>query len=100
MFQGSDTKTEYTNFLEPAFFSNAPVYYLQPQCSSDSKFSVSFPLASGSVQQGCEFLLIINLRFFFPSVIWHKISPAEVLDGLKYNPFPNNQMGSIHLHCL
>lgn len=64
MFQGSDTETEYDNFLEPAFFSNAPVYYLQPQCSSDSKFSVSFPFGSGLVQQGSGFLQIINYRVF------------------------------------
>lgn len=48
---GSGTETEYDNFLEPAFFSNEPVYYLQPQCRSDSKFSVSFPFGSGLVQQ-------------------------------------------------
>lgn len=58
---GSDTETEYDNFLEPAFFSNVPVYYLQPQCSSDSKFSVSFPFGSGLVQQDVNCIKSLQL---------------------------------------
>ncbi|XP_071904109.1 ABC transporter A family member 7 isoform X2 [Coffea arabica] len=48
---GSASKPQLSNFLEPAFFSNLPVYYLQPQCSSNVTFSVSFPVGSASSKQ-------------------------------------------------
>ncbi|KAG8379147.1 hypothetical protein BUALT_Bualt07G0057900 [Buddleja alternifolia] len=48
---GSETKTRNTNFLEAAFFSNRPVDYIQPQCPSNSQFSVSLELGSVAVQQ-------------------------------------------------
>ncbi|XP_051123223.1 ABC transporter A family member 7-like isoform X3 [Andrographis paniculata] len=39
---GSETETETTNFLEPAFISDTPVDYLQPQCTSTAE--ISFPI--------------------------------------------------------
>lgn len=47
MFQGSESKTQFIDYLEPAFFSDLPVYYVQPQCASNSTFS--FPLQIGPV---------------------------------------------------
>lgn len=44
---GSESKTQLINYLEPAFFSDLPVYYVQPQCASNSTFS--FPLQIGPV---------------------------------------------------
>ncbi|RVW90524.1 ABC transporter A family member 3 [Vitis vinifera] len=40
-----------TNFLDPAFFSDLPIYHVEPQCAPNSTFSVSFSLASTNVQQ-------------------------------------------------
>ncbi|KAJ7956359.1 ABC transporter A family protein [Quillaja saponaria] len=37
---GSESKTEISNFLDPAFFSDLPIYNLQSQCTSNSTFSV------------------------------------------------------------
>ncbi|GMP33511.1 hypothetical protein CsSME_00006799 [Camellia sinensis var. sinensis] len=48
---GSDTMTDTTNLLEPAFFSNEPVYHLQPQCSANSTTSVSIQTSSFPVSQ-------------------------------------------------
>ncbi|KAF7838432.1 ABC transporter A family member 7-like [Senna tora] len=49
--QGSESKTEYTNFLEPAFFSGLPIYYLQTQCPSNSTFSVPIQILTTNMQQ-------------------------------------------------
>ncbi|KAF7123417.1 hypothetical protein RHSIM_Rhsim12G0157900 [Rhododendron simsii] len=46
---GSDTETAYTNFLEPAFFSNQPLYHLQPQCSANSVIPVSIQLTQEAI---------------------------------------------------
>ncbi|CAJ1975258.1 unnamed protein product [Sphenostylis stenocarpa] len=43
---GSSSMTEDTNFLEPAFFSDLPIYYLQSQCTQNSTFSISFELSA------------------------------------------------------
>ncbi|KAI8528923.1 hypothetical protein RHMOL_Rhmol12G0185800 [Rhododendron molle] len=48
---GSDTETADTNFLEPAFFSNQPLYRLQPQCSVNSAIPVSIQFNSSAVTQ-------------------------------------------------
>ncbi|KAG5032123.1 hypothetical protein JHK82_015710 [Glycine max] len=48
---GSDSEPENTNFLEPAFFSDLPIYYLQNQCTQNSTFSVSVQIAGISKQQ-------------------------------------------------
>ncbi|KAF5933672.1 hypothetical protein HYC85_029843 [Camellia sinensis] len=46
---GSETMTGYFNFLDPAFFSNYPLYRLQPQCSTNSTTSVTIQITSISV---------------------------------------------------
>ncbi|CAL5202078.1 unnamed protein product [Lathyrus oleraceus] len=48
---GSASETENTNFLEPAFFSDRPVYYLQSQCNKNSSFSVPIQISTTSIQQ-------------------------------------------------
>lgn len=48
---GSESMPETTNFLDPAFFSDLPIYHVEPQCAPNSTFSVSFSLASTNVQQ-------------------------------------------------
>ncbi|PIN20632.1 Lipid exporter ABCA1 [Handroanthus impetiginosus] len=48
---GSSSMTQYTNFLEPALASNFPVDFLQPQCASNSQFSVPLQLGSVTVQK-------------------------------------------------
>ncbi|XAR65460.1 Sulfate-transporting ATPase [Bertholletia excelsa] len=48
---GSDTVSQYSNFLDPAFFSNHPLYGLQPQCTPNSSFSVSLQKGSREVPQ-------------------------------------------------
>ncbi|KAH6797363.1 ABC2-like protein 6 [Perilla frutescens var. hirtella] len=48
---GSETMTEYSNFLDAAFFSSIPVDFLQPQCASISLFSVPLQVGSATVQQ-------------------------------------------------
>ncbi|KAL0286040.1 UNVERIFIED_CONTAM: ABC transporter A family member 7, partial [Sesamum angustifolium] len=48
---GSETKTRYTNYLDPAFSSNVPVDFLQSQCTSNSQFSVPIQFGSVTFQQ-------------------------------------------------
>ncbi|CAI9757523.1 unnamed protein product [Fraxinus pennsylvanica] len=48
---GSQSKTQFSSFLEPAFFSNLPVYYVQSQCAPNSEFPVSLQIGSAAFQQ-------------------------------------------------
>ncbi|XP_022844965.1 ABC transporter A family member 7-like [Olea europaea var. sylvestris] len=48
---GSESKTQFSSFLEPAFFSNLPVYYVQSQCAPNSEFPVSLQIGSDTFQQ-------------------------------------------------
>ncbi|XP_058788356.1 ABC transporter A family member 7-like [Vicia villosa] len=48
---GSASETENTNFLEPAFFSDLPIYYLQSQCNKNSSFSIPIQISTTSIQQ-------------------------------------------------
>ncbi|ESW10198.1 hypothetical protein PHAVU_009G189300 [Phaseolus vulgaris] len=48
---GSASMTENTNFLEPAFFSDEPIYYLQSQCTQNSTFSISIELSAATSRQ-------------------------------------------------
>ncbi|XP_040870601.1 ABC transporter A family member 7 [Glycine max] len=48
---GSESEPGNTNFLEPAFFSDLPIYYLQNQCTQNSTFSVSVQMSGISKQQ-------------------------------------------------
>lgn len=43
---GSASMTEITNFLDSAFFSSRPIYYVQSQCGANSTFPISVPIAS------------------------------------------------------
>ena len=56
-FQGSDSMTEYSNFLDPAFFSDRPLYHLQPQCSANSTLNVTIQIASTAVPAGIIHIL-------------------------------------------
>ncbi|XP_027367022.1 ABC transporter A family member 7-like isoform X2 [Abrus precatorius] len=44
--------TEDTNFLDPAFFSDLPIYYLQSKCTQNSTFSISVQISTINKQQG------------------------------------------------
>ncbi|KAK9049056.1 hypothetical protein SSX86_031977 [Deinandra increscens subsp. villosa] len=43
---GSASETEISNFLDSAFLSSFPIYYVQSQCAANSTFSISVPIAS------------------------------------------------------
>ncbi|OVA13317.1 ABC transporter-like [Macleaya cordata] len=51
LYSGSDTGTRFVNFLEPAFFSDHPIYILQPQCTPNSTFFTPIQIASLTMQQ-------------------------------------------------
>ncbi|KAF5957628.1 hypothetical protein HYC85_004853 [Camellia sinensis] len=72
---GSDTMTDTTNLLEPAFFSNEPVYHLQPQCSANSTTSVSIQTSSFPVSQPQEVRCVQGLH------LWRS-SSSEINDEL------------------
>ncbi|KAL2515976.1 ABC transporter A family member 7 [Forsythia ovata] len=48
---GSESKTEFSSFLEPAFFSNLPVYYVQSRCAPNSEFPVALQIGSATFQK-------------------------------------------------
>ncbi|KAK2981524.1 hypothetical protein RJ640_000095 [Escallonia rubra] len=48
---GSASKPQVSNFLDPAFFSDMPVYHVQSDCRPNSTLSVSVPITSTSLQQ-------------------------------------------------
>ncbi|XP_050150436.1 ABC transporter A family member 7-like isoform X2 [Malus sylvestris] len=48
---GSESMPEYSNFLDPAFFSDLPLYIVQSQCPQNSIFSVPFNTSSIGIQQ-------------------------------------------------
>ncbi|GFZ07754.1 ABC2 homolog 6 [Actinidia rufa] len=58
---GSDTMTEYSNFLDPAFFSDRPLYHLQPQCSANSTINVTVQIASTAVPAEASCVRGLNL---------------------------------------
>ncbi|CAL0319926.1 unnamed protein product [Lupinus luteus] len=58
---GSATKTGYSNFFEPSFFSDLPIYLLQSQCRQNSTFSVSVQLASISMQKEVKCAQVLHL---------------------------------------
>ncbi|XLU57881.1 hypothetical protein S245_052529 [Arachis hypogaea] len=70
---GSASKTENTNFLESAFFSGLPVYYLQKQCTENSTFSFPLQIESYSIQQEVTCAQVLPL--------WRN-SPSEVNNEL------------------
>ncbi|XP_047156053.1 ABC transporter A family member 7-like isoform X1 [Vigna umbellata] len=44
---GSESKPERNNFIEPAFSSNLPIYYLQTNCTGTENSGFSFPSPTG-----------------------------------------------------
>ncbi|XP_052175701.1 ABC transporter A family member 7-like isoform X2 [Diospyros lotus] len=70
---GSDTQTEYFNFLDPAFVSTLPLYHLQPQCSANSTISIPIQIGNNAVTQ--EARCVQGLR------LWRN-SASEINDEL------------------
>ncbi|KAH9775723.1 ABC transporter A family member 7 [Citrus sinensis] len=70
---GSDSKTEITNYVEPAFVSDSPIYTIQSQCRPDSSFVVPVKVASINISLVIRCLQGLNL--------WRK-SSSEINDEL------------------
>ncbi|XP_010931477.1 ABC transporter A family member 7 isoform X1 [Elaeis guineensis] len=51
---GSDTPTRDTQFIEPAFVSDRPLYVLQPQCTANFTRSVSFEISNRTLELEVE----------------------------------------------
>ncbi|PON31167.1 ABC transporter A, ABCA [Parasponia andersonii] len=51
---GSESKPQYSNFLDPAFYSDLPIYNVQSQsqCTQNSTFSADVPILSFVRKQG------------------------------------------------
>ncbi|CAL9115645.1 unnamed protein product [Musa acuminata var. zebrina] len=47
---GTDTSTGNTQFMEPAFVSDRPLYLIQPQCASNVTSPISFIIANRSIE--------------------------------------------------
>ena len=56
MFQGSESMPENSNFLDPAFYSDLPIYNVQSQCSQNPISSVPINISSIQMQQGICYL--------------------------------------------
>ncbi|XP_068306130.1 ABC transporter A family member 7-like isoform X2 [Pyrus communis] len=48
---GSESMPEYSNFLDPAFYSDLPLYIVQSQCPQNSIYSVLYNISSIEIQQ-------------------------------------------------
>nr|BAO45863.1 ATP-binding cassette transporter subfamily A member [Acacia mangium] len=48
---GSASMPQTQNFLDPAFLSDLPIYYLQTQCTQNSSFSVPIQISTKTIQQ-------------------------------------------------
>ncbi|KAI9086550.1 hypothetical protein K1719_031634 [Acacia pycnantha] len=48
---GSASLPQTQNFLDPAFLSDLPIYYLQTQCTQNSSFSVPIQISTNTIQQ-------------------------------------------------
>ncbi|XP_020965110.1 actin-depolymerizing factor 3-like isoform X4 [Arachis ipaensis] len=90
---GSASKTENTNFLESAFFSGLPVYYLQKQCTENSTFSFPLQIESYSIQQG-DF--IYNVSSFSPTKHFIIHSRKGLLNGI--SPVENRNIPPLNQH--
>ncbi|KAK1311877.1 ABC transporter A family member 7 [Acorus calamus] len=51
LLPGTDTYTRNTEFIEPAFLSDRPLYIVQPQCAANFSLTVSIRIASTTLQQ-------------------------------------------------
>ncbi|KAJ8493631.1 hypothetical protein OPV22_015352 [Ensete ventricosum] len=47
---GTDISTGNTQFMEPAFVSDRPLYLIQPQCASNATSPISFKIANRSIE--------------------------------------------------
>ncbi|KAM7483290.1 hypothetical protein LguiB_007873 [Lonicera macranthoides] len=84
---GSQSNTRFGNFLDPAFFSNLPVYSIQPQCSPNSTISIPLQLASTEVQQ--------EVRCVQGLYLWRN-SSSDVNDELYRGYRKGNSEGKIN----
>ncbi|XAR65459.1 Sulfate-transporting ATPase [Bertholletia excelsa] len=58
---GSQSMPAESNFLDPAFYSNLPLYYVPTLCHSNSSFSISVRIGSKAVQQEVKCVQGLNL---------------------------------------
>ncbi|KAL7098745.1 hypothetical protein ACP275_09G037100 [Erythranthe tilingii] len=58
---GTETKTRFDNVLDSAFLSKAPVDFLQPQCLSNSRFSLTMQLGSATLQKDVRCVQVLQL---------------------------------------
>ncbi|KAI4336022.1 hypothetical protein L6164_014600 [Bauhinia variegata] len=58
---GSESATELTNFLEPAFFSGLPIYNLQNQCTQNSTISIPIQRSNITSPQEVRCAQVLNI---------------------------------------
>ncbi|XP_047316812.1 ABC transporter A family member 7-like [Impatiens glandulifera] len=58
---GTSSKTQLTNFIDPAFISALPLYRLEPQCTPNSTFSVAMKTASITLTRDVQCLQSLPL---------------------------------------
>ncbi|TXG50444.1 hypothetical protein EZV62_022968 [Acer yangbiense] len=58
---GSESKTEFSNILDPSFFSDLPLYSVQTQCASNSTISVPIQMSPLKITQELRCLQGLNL---------------------------------------
>lgn len=71
MFQGSSSKPQTQNFLDPAFLSDLPIYYLQTQCTQNSTLSVPIQIVTNTIQQGMEIETVNFLKLTHEICLFH-----------------------------
>ncbi|CAI9112239.1 OLC1v1012658C1 [Oldenlandia corymbosa var. corymbosa] len=84
---GSASKPDVSNFIEPAFSSDLPLYYLQEHCASNSSFSASLPIGPASFEQEISCIRGLNL--------WRN-SSSEINDELYKGYRKGNSQGAIN----
>ncbi|KAL5816489.1 hypothetical protein ACOSQ3_024867 [Xanthoceras sorbifolium] len=84
---GSESKTEFSSFLDSAFFSDLPVYSVQSQCASNSSISVPIQLSPINVTQELRCVQGLNL--------WRN-SASEINDELYKGYRKGNSEGKIN----
>ncbi|KAH7550335.1 hypothetical protein JRO89_XS13G0173300 [Xanthoceras sorbifolium] len=84
---GSESKTEFSSFLDSAFFSDLPVYSVQSQCASNSSSSVPIQLSQINFTQELRCVQGLNL--------WRN-SASEINDELYKGYRKGNSEGKIN----
>ncbi|GKA22310.1 ABC transporter A family member 7-like protein [Tanacetum coccineum] len=69
----SASQTAKSNFLEPAFTSSLPIYYVQSQCGSNSTSSIAVPVASVMLEE--------EVRCVQGQNLWRN-SESDIIDEL------------------